>query len=73
MTKKNQEILKIGQITFYTLERSEKWSNYFFDTMAPAPQKGDFCPKTIVSQKWAEMGKKLVKSDPSPIIVYPCH
>ena len=33
MTKKNQEILKIGQITFYTLKWSEKWSNHFFDSL----------------------------------------
>ena len=35
MTKKNQEILKIGLITFYTLKWSEKWSNHFFDSLTP--------------------------------------
>ena len=55
MTKKNQEILKIGQITFYTLKWSEKWSNHFFDSLTPqgADEGGGGLTKKFF-KKWSE-------------------
>ena len=47
MTKKNQEILKIGQITFYTLKWSEKWSNHFFDSLTPQAADGGVDQKIL--------------------------